>query len=156
MSERYVVKLANGAWLTELGTQTRALREAQKGSRADAYRVAASWSAYGAVALRLRPSARAAELAKLRGEVTELERKLDAMTDTMRDDLVSLLTTYWPEETVCASQSARVAKERDALREVVDAARDYAWCDCKVCSQGESEGLTLLRHALAKLDEVKP
>lgn len=36
--QRYVVKLASGAWLTKLGLPTRVLRDAHKSSRVAAYR----------------------------------------------------------------------------------------------------------------------
>jgi SMC interacting uncharacterized protein involved in chromosome segregation len=114
--QRYVVKLASGAWLTELGTQTRALREAQKGSRADAYRVAASWSAYGAVALRLKPSARAAELARLEAENDELLESL-----RKRDNDVAKLR-------------AEVEELRNALREMGETSKQFV----KVCAERDA------------------
>jgi hypothetical protein len=81
MSERYVVKLASGEWMRKDGTATGLLREAYKAPRAVAYRLAAQYERMGAVALRLKPSARAAELAKLRAEVEDLQKACSAHFD---------------------------------------------------------------------------
>ena len=45
--QRYVVKLAWGAYVAPSGNTTDVFKDAHKASRADAYRIAASWSAHG-------------------------------------------------------------------------------------------------------------
>jgi len=230
-TERYVVKLASGAWLTKHSLPVYRIGDAHKMPRAEAYELAARHEKLGAVALRLKPSKRAAELAKLREEVEELRGRLndcravdeqlrfslDARTeerDTLRDQLEAVeaqlrgahehriraegerdalaaqLAALPPDvsdvELAAAivrrlraqyaaqlneineayvTQLAAVTRERDALREVVEAVRDGldkiadGACDPPMTSYGtgcSGRCKYIAEAALAKLDEVKP
>ena len=142
MSEqRYVVKLASGAWIATAGNSTSVFKDAHRATRIEAYRIAASWGNHGAVALRLKTGKRAAELAKLRAEVEELgtrcdaheadtmdaERKLDAMTKE-RDALAARLVLA--EESIRLLRGpvapARPVEElRDELERIYDSLPSY-------------------------------
>lgn len=104
MGERYVVKLASGEWLGTNGFPTTDMAKALTTTRAGAYHLAANCIPT-AVALRLKPSARAAELAKLRAEVEELRGKLKDCQDTA-DDLRFSLDARTDERDALAAQLA--------------------------------------------------
>jgi hypothetical protein len=98
-TERYVVKLANGEWVHPHGGRTDKLSKAWKGDRYDAYNTACC---SGGVALRLKPSPRAAE------------RKLDAMTKE-RDEMRARAETACREVGEACTTMLAAIRERDAL-----------------------------------------
>lgn len=107
--DRYVVKLASGGWLTKEHCCSITLAGALKTTRAAAYRLAAKYESMGAVALRLKPSARAAELAKLRAEVDGLRdacNLLRAERDALAAKLAALPPDVSDEEVAEAIRSA--------------------------------------------------
>lgn len=115
-TERYVVKLASGELMTRAGVAVQGQVDGTKMSRAEAYQLA--WL-HGAVALRLKPSKRAAELAKLRAEVAELRGRCTGYQDAADEGRAEL---------------AKLRAEVEALKvDLADASevRDRKWAEAK-------------------------
>jgi hypothetical protein len=135
--QRYVVKLASGEWITGDNTKTEYLRCAHRDTRAKSYGVALDWEDHGAVALRLKPGKRAAEMARLEAE---------------NDELLEILRKRDNDVEELAGKLDAMTAERDAMREVVASVRVVFTCE-----ETEAEArvaVKSLHAALAKLDEA--
>jgi hypothetical protein len=126
-TERYAVKLANGKYLGHGHVCVKSIADAFKYNMTKhAYGDALRYD--GAKVLRLKPSKRAEELARLRAEVDELrercrvyqgdtmdaEIKLDAMAKE-RDELLARAETACREAGEACNLMKAAIRERDAL-----------------------------------------
>jgi chromosome segregation ATPase len=113
--QRYVVKLASGHYLGDASAGTfgvREIRYAARLTRQQAYDHASRRP--GAVALRLKPSKRAAELAKLRAEV-----------DALRDACCHLRSERDNVREYVEGQLADVTRERDEWKAQASRSEDH-------------------------------